>query len=86
MRSGGVGAAVAQALHEAGVLTPACAPGVADGFPRQTSRAEILAEAGLTSQAIAQTSLRPFRGLSSPRCPPAPTQSMRSKAMKCALN
>ncbi|MEV6296305.1 1-deoxy-D-xylulose-5-phosphate synthase [Streptomyces sp. NPDC051896] len=55
LRAGGVGTAVAQALQEAGIRTPVRTVGVADGFPRQATRAEILAEAGLTAQAIAHT-------------------------------
>jgi 1-deoxy-D-xylulose-5-phosphate synthase len=55
LRAGGVGTAVAQGLQEAGIRTPVRAVGVADGFPRQATRAEILAEAGLTAQAIAHT-------------------------------
>lgn len=46
---------VAQGLQEAGIRTPVRAVGVADGFPRQATRAEILAAAGLTAQAIAHT-------------------------------
>lgn len=44
-----------QALQEAGIRTPVRALGVADGFPRQATRAEILAEAGLTAQAVAES-------------------------------
>ncbi|KMS83591.1 1-deoxy-D-xylulose-5-phosphate synthase [Streptomyces regensis] len=55
LRAGGVGTAVAQALQEAGVHTPVRAVGVANGFPQHATRAEILAEAGLTAQAIAHT-------------------------------
>ncbi|WP_028801212.1 1-deoxy-D-xylulose-5-phosphate synthase [Streptomyces sp. 142MFCol3.1] len=53
--SGGVGAAVGQALHEADVRARVRALGVSDGFPPQATRTEILAEAGLNAQAIAQT-------------------------------
>ncbi|MFJ4845576.1 MULTISPECIES: 1-deoxy-D-xylulose-5-phosphate synthase [unclassified Streptomyces] len=55
LRTGGVGTAVVQALQEAGVRTPVHVLGVADGFPRQAGRAEILAEAGLTAAAVADT-------------------------------
>ncbi|MFF7212861.1 1-deoxy-D-xylulose-5-phosphate synthase [Streptomyces sp. NPDC008238] len=53
LRTGGVGTAVVQALQEAGIRTPVRVLGVADGFPRQASRAEILAEAGLTARGVA---------------------------------
>ncbi|WVO35984.1 hypothetical protein A6P39_45255 [Streptomyces sp. FXJ1.172] len=55
MRAGGAGTTVAQGLQEAGIRTPVRAVGVTDGFPRQATRAEIVAEAGLTAQAIAHT-------------------------------
>lgn len=58
LRTGGVGTAVVQALQEAGVRTPVRVLGVADGFPRQATRAEILAEAGLTARAVADTVIK----------------------------
>ncbi|HEX6521116.1 MAG TPA: 1-deoxy-D-xylulose-5-phosphate synthase [Streptosporangiaceae bacterium] len=54
LRLGGVGAMLTQALHDAGIQVPVCTFGVTEGFPEQGTRAEILAEAGLTAQAIAQ--------------------------------
>lgn len=54
VRTGGVGATVAQALHEADLQVPVRAFGVSDGFPEQGTRAEVLAEAGLTAQSVAE--------------------------------
>lgn len=54
LRTGGLGAAVAQVLHQVGIHVPVRIFGVADGFPQQGTRAEILAEAGLTAENIAQ--------------------------------
>ncbi|MCX4571838.1 1-deoxy-D-xylulose-5-phosphate synthase [Streptomyces sp. NBC_01571] len=54
LRHGGVGATVSQALHEADLQVRVRAFGVTDGFPEQGTRAEVLADAGLTAQAIAQ--------------------------------
>ncbi|MGV9705595.1 1-deoxy-D-xylulose-5-phosphate synthase [Streptomyces sp. NPDC003483] len=53
LRTGGVGGAVAQALYEAGLQVPLRTFGVTDGFPGQGTRAEVLAEAGLTARAVA---------------------------------
>ncbi|MFD1270938.1 transketolase C-terminal domain-containing protein [Streptomyces kaempferi] len=54
LRTGGVGATVAQALHEADLQVPVRAFGVSDGFPEQGTRAEVLAEAGLTARSVAE--------------------------------
>ncbi|MFJ2398051.1 1-deoxy-D-xylulose-5-phosphate synthase [Streptomyces sp. NPDC087843] len=54
LRNGGIGATVSQALHEADLQVPLRVFGVTDGFPEQGTRAEVLAEAGLTAQAIAR--------------------------------
>ena len=54
LRTGGVGTALVQALHDAGIRARVRVLGVADGFPEQGTRAEILAEAGLTAEAIAE--------------------------------
>jgi 1-deoxy-D-xylulose-5-phosphate synthase len=53
LRLGGFGATVTQALHDIGIHVPVHTFGVTDGFPDQGTRDEILAEAGLTPQAIA---------------------------------
>jgi 1-deoxy-D-xylulose-5-phosphate synthase len=55
LRLGGVGAVLTQTLHDAGIQVPVRTFGVTEGFPHQGTRAEILAEAGLTAQAIART-------------------------------
>ncbi|WP_405834216.1 1-deoxy-D-xylulose-5-phosphate synthase [Streptomyces sp. NBC_01176] len=54
LRNGGIGATVSQALHEADLQVPLRVFGVTDGFPEQGTRAEVLAEAGLTAQSIAR--------------------------------
>jgi 1-deoxy-D-xylulose-5-phosphate synthase len=53
LRTGGVGTALVQALHDAGIRAHVQVLGVADGFPEQGTRAEILAEAGLSAESIA---------------------------------
>ncbi|MDX3095465.1 1-deoxy-D-xylulose-5-phosphate synthase N-terminal domain-containing protein [Streptomyces sp. ME19-03-3] len=72
LRTGGVGTAVARALQESGVGTPVRVLGVADGFPRQASRAEILAEAGLTAQGVADAVTRALAGPAVPTAPEVP--------------
>lgn len=69
LRHGGVGTAVGQALQEAAVRTPVRALGVADGFPRQAGRAEILAEAGLAAQAVAHTITQALAGAAAAAVP-----------------
>ncbi|MFH9089214.1 transketolase C-terminal domain-containing protein [Streptomyces sp. NPDC017673] len=69
LRHGGGGTAVGQALQEAGVRTPVRALGVADGFPRQAGRAEILAEAGLAAQAVAHTITQVLAGAAAAAVP-----------------
>ncbi len=53
-RSGGVGSAVAQALRDAGVDVPLRDFGIPERFLDHASRAEILAEIGLTAPDIAR--------------------------------
>jgi 1-deoxy-D-xylulose-5-phosphate synthase len=53
IRTGGVGTAVAQALRDADVSTPVRDLGVAPGFHPHGSRAELLADLGLTPQDVA---------------------------------
>ncbi|MEW2514510.1 1-deoxy-D-xylulose-5-phosphate synthase [Streptomyces sp. NPDC046870] len=80
LRHGGVGTAVGQALQEAGVRTPVRVLGVADGFPRQAGRAEILAEAGLAARAIAHTVTQALAGTAAGAVPDgAPTVSASEK-------
>jgi 1-deoxy-D-xylulose-5-phosphate synthase len=54
IRTGGVGTAVAQALRDAGVDTPVRDLGVAPGFHPHGSRAQLLADLGLTPQDVAR--------------------------------
>ncbi|GAA0402280.1 1-deoxy-D-xylulose-5-phosphate synthase [Microbispora corallina] len=54
LRAGGVGTALIQSLHDAGVRAHVQVLGVADGFPGQGTRAEILAEAGLAAESVAE--------------------------------
>ncbi|MGH3656399.1 MAG: transketolase C-terminal domain-containing protein, partial [Micromonosporaceae bacterium] len=54
IRTGGFGSAVAQALRDADVPTPVRDLGVAPGFHPHGSRAELLADLGLTPQDVAR--------------------------------
>jgi 1-deoxy-D-xylulose-5-phosphate synthase len=54
VRSSGVGVAVAQAVHDAGVTVPVRAVGLPREFLPQGSRGELLAQLGLTGQDIAR--------------------------------
>jgi 1-deoxy-D-xylulose-5-phosphate synthase len=54
VRTGGVGTAVAQALRDADVATPVRDLGVAPGFHPHGSRAQLLADLGLTPQDVAR--------------------------------
>jgi 1-deoxy-D-xylulose-5-phosphate synthase len=54
IRTGGVGSAVAQALSDADVTTPVREVGVEPGWHPHGSRAEILADLGLTAQDVAR--------------------------------
>jgi 1-deoxy-D-xylulose-5-phosphate synthase len=51
--SGGIGAAVTLALHEAGVDVPVHTHGIPKRFLHHASRAQVLEEVGLTADAIA---------------------------------
>jgi 1-deoxy-D-xylulose-5-phosphate synthase len=53
LRTGGVGTALMQELHDAGTAVDIRVLGVSEGFPEQGTRAEVLAEAGLTAEAVA---------------------------------
>ncbi|MFF3559670.1 1-deoxy-D-xylulose-5-phosphate synthase [Streptomyces sp. NPDC002574] len=57
LRTGGVGTTLLQELSDAGIAADVHVLGVADGFPGQGTRAEVLAEAGLTARAIADAVL-----------------------------
>lgn len=54
VRAGGVGDAVSQALRDAGVRVPVLGFGVPDRFLSHGTRAEVLADAGLTGQDVAR--------------------------------
>jgi 1-deoxy-D-xylulose-5-phosphate synthase len=54
IRAGGVGEAVASTLRDAGVDVPLRDLGVPAGFHPHGTRAEILAELGLTAQDVAR--------------------------------
>jgi 1-deoxy-D-xylulose-5-phosphate synthase len=53
LRTGGVGTVLLQELADAGITADVRVLGVTDGFPEQGTRAEVLAEAGLTARSIA---------------------------------
>jgi 1-deoxy-D-xylulose-5-phosphate synthase len=55
IRTGGVGEALGQALRDAGLPVPLTALGVPAGWHPHGSRAEILADLGLTAQDVART-------------------------------
>jgi 1-deoxy-D-xylulose-5-phosphate synthase len=57
IRTGGVGTALAQALRDAGVPTPVRELGVAPGWHPHGSRAEVLADLGLTAQGVARAAI-----------------------------
>ncbi|MDX3077813.1 1-deoxy-D-xylulose-5-phosphate synthase [Streptomyces sp. NPDC088354] len=57
LRTGGVGTTLLQELSDAGIAADVHVLGVADGFPGQGTRAEVLAEAGLTARSIADAVL-----------------------------
>ncbi|MFG1807387.1 1-deoxy-D-xylulose-5-phosphate synthase [Streptomyces sp. NPDC049040] len=54
LRTGGVGTCLLQELSDAGSTADVHVLGVSDGFPEQGTRAELLAEAGLTARSIAE--------------------------------
>jgi 1-deoxy-D-xylulose-5-phosphate synthase len=63
IRTGGVGEALGQALRDAGVPVPLTALGVPAGWHPHGSRAEILADLGLTAQDVARTVVETVSGL-----------------------
>jgi 1-deoxy-D-xylulose-5-phosphate synthase len=63
---GGVSGAVAQALRDARVLTPLRDFGVPLRFLDHASRAEVLAEIGLTAQDVARDIVETVAGLERP--------------------
>ncbi|MFJ6216073.1 transketolase C-terminal domain-containing protein, partial [Streptomyces sp. NPDC092296] len=66
-RTGGVGAAVAQALRDAGVDTPARELGIPQQFLAHAARGEILNEVGLTGPGIAAQTAGFARSIGSAR-------------------
>jgi 1-deoxy-D-xylulose-5-phosphate synthase len=71
-RVGGVGAAVAQALRDAGVHTPLRDLGIPQRFLDHGTRAEVLAEAGLTPPDITREILEALAGIRRAAPPAAP--------------
>jgi 1-deoxy-D-xylulose-5-phosphate synthase len=65
-RVGGVGSAVSQALRSAGVDVPARDLGIAQRFLDHGTRAEVLAEVGLTAQDVARFVVETLSGLEAP--------------------
>ncbi|SCE31810.1 1-deoxy-D-xylulose-5-phosphate synthase [Streptomyces sp. DvalAA-14] len=57
LRTGGVGSVLTQELHDAGIAADIRVLGVADGFPEQGTRADLLAEAGLSAHGVADAVL-----------------------------
>ena len=60
VRTGGVGAAVAQLLRDEGVDTPVLELGIPREFLDHAARGELLAEIGLTGQALARRVVEAF--------------------------
>ncbi|TAK69489.1 MAG: 1-deoxy-D-xylulose-5-phosphate synthase [Actinomycetota bacterium] len=71
VRMGGVGSAVALALQDAGVGTPVRCFGLPASFLAQGSRAEVLADNGLTAQDIARAVVEEVAHLDEYRAAPA---------------
>ncbi|MFE9724192.1 1-deoxy-D-xylulose-5-phosphate synthase [Streptomyces sp. NPDC005794] len=69
VRSGGVGAALAQACADARVPTPVHALGLPGQFLDHGERPAILAEHGLTAQSIAETALALHNAAAAPHAP-----------------
>ncbi|MGY1496047.1 1-deoxy-D-xylulose-5-phosphate synthase [Streptomyces sp. QTS52] len=69
VRTGGVGAALAQACADARVTTPVHALGLPRRFLRQGDRPGILAEHGLSSESIAETALALHNAAATPHAP-----------------
>lgn len=65
-RVGGVGTRIRQSLRDAGVDTAVSELGVPDRFLEHASRAELLADAGLTAEAIAADAAAHVRGTKVP--------------------
>ncbi len=77
--TGGVGAALGQALREAGVPTPLRALGVPQDWHPHGSRGEILADLGLTGQDVARTVVEELSGLDAPARTGARANGARSR-------
>ncbi|MEJ6490490.1 1-deoxy-D-xylulose-5-phosphate synthase [Leucobacter sp. USCH14] len=73
IRVGGVGTRIRQALRDAGVDTAVSELGTPDAFPDHASRAQLLADAGLTPDRIAATVGEQVRGTRVPIARPQGT-------------
>ena len=62
-RAGGVGAAVTQALQDADVATPVRTFGIPERFLVQGTRAQVLADIGLTAQDVSRAVIEVMAGL-----------------------
>ncbi|MGO1539300.1 MAG: 1-deoxy-D-xylulose-5-phosphate synthase [Leucobacter sp.] len=70
IRVGGVGTRIRQALRDAGVDTAVSELGVPDEFPDHASRSELLADAGLTAEQIANDVTAQVQGTKLPAAKP----------------
>src|SRR3546814_14523608 len=68
---GGAGSAVAELLHESGVLLPILPLGLPDAFQHHASREDLPAEAGLHAPGIRAALLHRWPELAKPSLPPA---------------
>ncbi|UOQ60904.1 1-deoxy-D-xylulose-5-phosphate synthase [Leucobacter rhizosphaerae] len=72
IRVGGVGTRIRQSLRDAGVDTAVSELGTPDAFPDHATRAQLLADAGLTAEQIAADAVEHVRGTRIPIARPTP--------------
>jgi 1-deoxy-D-xylulose-5-phosphate synthase len=82
IRTGGVGAALAQALRDADMGTPVRDLGVTPGWHPHGARAEILADLGLTAQDVAREAVEAVSKLQDDTGPVLPARSNGSRAAR----
>ncbi|MFZ7087914.1 1-deoxy-D-xylulose-5-phosphate synthase [Curtobacterium sp. RRHDQ10] len=82
VRVGGVGTRLRQDLRAAGVDTGVNELGLPDAFIDHASRSEILADVGLSAQAIARDVIDQVVGTKLPKAKPVPTSSRESAARR----